>query len=133
MTTRRQLLVVAVALPLLGACGTGGKEQTTAATLGVDDFASRIAESGVVLLDVRTPAEYTSGHLANARNIDAESGDFTSQVESLDKGGRYALYCRSGRRSAVAMEAMIAAGFTDVAHLDGGIGAWQAAGKPVTR
>ncbi|MBU4214074.1 MAG: rhodanese-like domain-containing protein [Actinobacteria bacterium] len=112
---------------LLAACssGSGGK------TLGVDDFATLVASDGVVLLDVRTPEEFTAGHLAGAQNIDVESGDFATRIADLDTAATYAVYCRSGNRSATAMAAMQDAGFTNVSDLSGGITAWSQAGQPV--
>ncbi|MCZ7537225.1 MAG: rhodanese-like domain-containing protein [Acidimicrobiia bacterium] len=50
-----------------------------------------------------------------------------------DRTAPIALYCESGRMSAIAAEALLAAGYTDVADLDGGMQAWEAAGLPITR
>ena len=86
-----------------------------------------------VLVDVRTPAEFAAGHIAGATNIDVEAADFATKIGALDKGAAYALYCRSGNRSGVAMQAMLSSGFTHVFHLGGGIGAWQSAGQPVVQ
>lgn len=101
----------------------GGKEQDAAA------FAETVAKPGAVVIDVRTPSEFTAGHLPNAQNLDVEAGDFDQRITGLDKGASYALYCRSGRRSGIALEKMESAGFTKVVHLSGGIGAWTAAGR----
>ena len=54
-------------------------------------------------------------------------------VPKLDKDKPVLLYCASGRRSAAARSAMEEAGFKDVKHLEGGIGSWTRAGKPVVR
>ncbi|MBU4337645.1 MAG: rhodanese-like domain-containing protein [Actinobacteria bacterium] len=112
---------------LLAACssGSGGK------TLGVDEFADLVATDGVVLIDVRTPEEFATGHLAGAQNIDVESSDFTTQIANLDTATTYAVYCRSGNRSLTAMTAMQDAGFENVSDLSGGITAWAQAGQPV--
>lgn len=137
------LLVTAV---LLGGCTaspapTSGASQPAGATSAVGTvqsenldapaFAKLTQTPGVRVIDVRTPAEYGSGHLENAVNIDLQSPDFATKIAELPQDGTYALYCRSGNRSAQALQAMKAAGFTRVAHLQGGIGAWQAAGYPV--
>ncbi len=94
-------------------------------------FAALVERPGTVILDVRTPSEFAAGHLANALNIDVEASDFGSKISSLDKAKTYAIYCRSGNRSAVALKSMKSAGFTDVHHLVGGIGAWQRAGYKI--
>lgn len=99
--------------------------------MGVDDFAALAATDGVVVIDVRTPAEFATGHLAGAQNIDVESSDFAARIADLDTAATYAVYCRSGNRSATARAAMQDAGFTNVSDLSGGITAWSRAGQPV--
>lgn len=86
-----------------------------------------------MLIDARTPAEYSSGHLANATNLDWNSGQLEAVSESLEELKPVLLYCASGRRSAAAREFLIRKGFKDVKDLDGGIQAWTAEGKPVMR
>ena len=83
------------------------------------------------LVDVRTPEEFSEGHLENAINIDVEGMTFESEIANLDKTKTYAIYCQSGRRSRIAVESMSKAGFTKLFNLDQGIGSWQAAGLPV--
>jgi rhodanese-related sulfurtransferase len=122
------VLVAALGLAALSSCSSGSGNGST---LSVDDFAARTHEAGVVVLDVRTPDEFAAGHLAGAVNVDVESADFGTQISALDKETPYAVYCRSGNRSKVAMSAMTDAGFTEVADLDGGITAWAAAGNAV--
>ena len=116
---------LAVVALLLAACGS-----STAAVRTVDaDKAVGMLDSRVVI-DVRTPAEYAAGHVAGARNIDVEGPDFAAQIASLDPEGAYLVYCRSGRRSAIAADQMAAAGFTDIVD-GGGLEALVAAGAPV--
>lgn len=69
-----------------------------------------------MIIDVRTPAEFAGGHLDGAVNIDIQSADFTSRIESLDRNGSYVVYCRSGNRSGMAMAQMLDMGFTDVSN-----------------
>jgi rhodanese-related sulfurtransferase len=85
-----------------------------------------------VILDVRTPQEVAEGHLAGAKNIDVQDELFQQNIEQLDKNKTYLLYCRSGKRTAVAGAKMKAAGFKKVYMLDGGITSWKEKGKPVT-
>lgn len=85
----------------------------------------------LVILDVRTPAEYAEGHLMNAVNIDYESPDFASKIQSLIKSKKYLVYCRSGRRSAAASQIMADAGFTNIINMLGGINAWKEAGGEI--
>ena len=96
------------------------------------DFSTALNQPGTIVLDVRTPAEYASGHLPQAQNIDIEGSDFATRIATLDKNATYAVYCRSGNRSGVALEQMTAADFTHIYDLAGGIGAWQAMGGTMT-
>lgn len=88
-----------------------------------------------VIVDVRTASEFNAGHLATngARllNIDVSGGNFRGRVDRLSRDRKLLVYCRTGNRSQVAVEAMESAGFAWVYHMDRGIVAWQAAGLPV--
>ena len=82
-------------------------------------------ETDVQLVDVRTPSEYAEGHLPGAVLIDVKDGDFLSKAKAqLSAEHPVAVYCRSGRRSAMAAGMLTAAGF-EVINLKGGIIAWQ--------
>ncbi|MCO6475600.1 MAG: rhodanese-like domain-containing protein [Phaeodactylibacter sp.] len=78
------------------------------------------------LIDVRTPKEYSEGHIEGAVNIDFYDEGFRQQLEQkLDKDNPVMLYCRSGRRSANAAKQMQALGFKEVYDLKGGILDWK--------
>ena len=94
-------------------------------------FAELITHADVVLLDVRTAAEFEEGHIENALNIDVKRGDFMEKAKALPKDKTIAVYCRSGRRSADAAERLAAAGYK-VVNMVGGITAWKDRGRPVT-
>jgi rhodanese-related sulfurtransferase len=85
----------------------------------------------LVILDVRTPDEFAEGHIEGAILIDFYADDFGDQLTELDPGVPYLLYCRSGNRSSLTASMMQNLGFTDVADVDGGIGAWTSAGHPL--
>jgi rhodanese-related sulfurtransferase len=121
-------IVAAPLLVLLAACGG---TSANVINLTTDEFASNIQNSEVVVLDVRTPGEFATGHIQGAINIDVEGSTFDSQIAELDKSKEYAIYCRSGRRSAVAAEKMAGAGFTKLTNLESGVIAWQGAGYPL--
>lgn len=87
--------------------------------------------AGLVVLDVRTPQEYGEGHIAGATNIDFYEPDFVRMLDALDKEQPYFVYCRSGNRSARAVDAMRDLGFAEVYELEGGILTWLEAGLPV--
>ena len=125
---KKLMAVLVSSLFVLTACGTAGVSVTT---MNVPDFAKKITDKSVVLLDVRTPSEFASGHLAGATNIDFESGTFATDILKLDKAKTYAVYCRSGNRSGQATAIMAKDGFKSIINLDGGINNWQSAGNPV--
>jgi phage shock protein E len=116
-----------VAIFTVAACSdeaTAEPVQQVSATEAVEMLDER------VVIDVRTPAEYAQGHIVGAVNIDVEDGSFGSLIEEWDKDEAYLVYCRSGRRSAIAAEQMADAGFTDIADA-GGIAELASAGALV--
>jgi rhodanese-related sulfurtransferase len=78
----------------------------------------------LVLIDVRTPAEFANGKIEGAKNIDVQSPDFLEQLKLLDKDLEYGVYCARGRRSAIAADQMKKMGFTKIYDLEGGYNAW---------
>jgi rhodanese-related sulfurtransferase len=102
----------------------GGKKNYT--DLDGETFTQVIkADPDAVVIDVRTKAEYNSGHIPKAKNIDIMSGGFEQQIEKLDKQKSYYLYCRSGGRSSSAAAQMSSLGFNNVFNLAGGIGSYK--------
>ena len=86
------------------------------------------------VIDVRTPAEFATGHLEGALNIDIEGADFATQLETLDKTANYVVYCRSGNRAGRAVEIMPGYGFTGTLTNAGGVdAASQATGLAVVQ
>ena len=115
-----------LALLGLAACGQQGYENAD-----VNGFAAQIAAPDVVLLDVRTAKEFGEGHLQKAINIDVTQDGFVEKAKSMlpiDK--TIAVYCRSGKRSALAAGGLAKEGYK-VVNLKGGIIAWKEAGMPV--
>ena len=109
--------------------GNAGKIETVVAK----EFANRIMGKKVVLIDVRTPKEYASGHIKGAMNVEWGNG-FREQFEKagIKTNKTLALYCRGGRRSKAAADLLVQMGYK-VVNLDGGIVAWEKAGMPVEK
>lgn len=139
---RLLLLVLAVlgATVLLAGCSdsdsgggaAGGGAETSAVTdVPAAEFVAALEDPAVVVIDVRTPAEYAAGHVDGATNIDVDSSDFATRIAELPRDATYAVYCRSGRRSAIATAQMADAGFGSVLNLSGGVADLQAAGAPI--
>lgn len=114
-------------LGLNTACGQSHFEDTD-----VQGFAELVADTNVVVLDVRTASEFAEGHIARAVNIDFRQSDFEEKAKAaLPRDKKIAVYCRSGRRSAGAAGLLGNDGYKLV-NLKGGIIAWQEANMPVT-
>ncbi|MFH1662683.1 MAG: rhodanese-like domain-containing protein [Chloroflexota bacterium] len=84
-----------------------------------------------VFLDIRTPKERAVSYIEGSILLDWNGGVFAAEVESLDRCTTYLLYCKSGVRSASAMELMRSLNFAEVYNMLGGITDWEAAGYPV--
>ena len=85
------------------------------------------------IIDVRTVEEFNSGHIAGASYIDFYKKDFQHNLAKLDKDKTYLLYCRTGRRSGIALDMMKTMGFTHSYNMLGGITQWTAAKLPVEK
>ena len=123
----KRIIALIAAVFLLAGCSSS----SSAIDLSVTEFSSKIAESGVVTLDVRTPAEFAEGYIEGARLIDFQSGNFENEIATLDKNATYAVYCRSGNRSGQATSIMAKDGFGSIFNLNGGVIDWAALGQPL--
>ncbi len=85
-----------------------------------------------IIIDVRTPQEFSDGHLEDAINLNFNSDTFREELEKLDKDKTYLIYCRSGNRSASAAAIMQELGFREVYDM-GGIIDWTAEGFPIVK
>lgn len=100
-------------------------------TVEVEDFAKQIKSPKVYLVDVRTAEEFKEGHIEGAANIDILSPDFVDIAkQTLPNGKEIAVYCGTGKRSAMAAEKLAEMGYP-VLNLDGGLEAWKAAGYTI--
>ena len=124
---KRVIAVLSISALFLTGCGNGGGSVTNLNSAG---FADVIKDESVILVDVRTPLEFASGHIQGATNIDWESGHFESDIKALDMTKKYAVYCRSGNRSNQAVSLMSADGFRTVYNLKRGILDWTLNGLP---
>lgn len=121
-------ILVAGFLLLAGLCGNiCAQEPAPAAgkTISPKKFERLMKKKNSIVLDVRTTAEYKAGHIPGSLQIDVlQAEQFKKEVAALDKNKSYLLYCRSGKRSADAMQLMKAAGFGKLYDLEGGFNGW---------
>lgn len=92
-----------------------------------------INEKKVTVLDLRTPAEFKSGRIAGATNIDFLAPDFEQRIKGLDKTKAYLVHCAAGGRSTHSLATFKRQQFQSIYHLDGGIKAWEKAGLPLEK
>lgn len=108
--------------------------------LSVEQVAEEIERGGVVIVDVRESEELAQhgkipGSLHIPRGMLEFHADQTSPYHNadLDPDKRVILHCAGGLRSALGVAALRELGYENVAHLEGGFGAWQQSGRPVER
>ena len=127
-----QLILIGLVLPSCSA------QQDGAITALSAKEASALIENhrgdaGFIILDIRTPGEYQSGHIKNAIMIDYYSKSFMDDIGRLERDKSYLVYCRSGNRSARSMDLFKKLQFKKIYHLSSGINSWYAAGLPVEK
>lgn len=108
--------------------------------LSVEEVAAELASGNVVLVDIREGEERVqNGFIPGALHLPRGMLEFYADPTSpyhrseLEPGKRVILHCAGGGRSALAVHSLRELGYSNVAHLDGGIGAWAAAGHPVEK
>ena len=127
---RRSAVVFAslftIATAACGGDSSSNSSDTTTPAVTNTDGSSTTAPSStssvdlqgiVMLIDVRSESEFGEGHVEGAVNFDFEAGVLAERLPMLVPDLTYGVYCRTGRRSALAKEMMEAAGFTDVRDL----------------
>jgi rhodanese-related sulfurtransferase len=104
-----------------------------------EQVAAELAAGAVTLVDIREPDERQTGTLPGAVHAPRGLLEFYADPASpyhrpeFDPSRRTILYCAAGARSALAADTLQQLGYTNVAHLEGGFKAWEAAGQTVTK
>ncbi|WP_434289455.1 rhodanese-like domain-containing protein [Celeribacter sp. SCSIO 80788] len=99
-------------------------------TWTVDEVAEAFEANEIALIDVRTPQEYAFEHIPGALLLPLSF--FSAEKLPSQEGKRIIFHCGSGVRSGKVAMACAAAGISPVGHMEGGFGAWKAAGKGYT-
>ena len=104
--------------PASGAAGSGSRPGLAGVSPGIVDAeqAQKLVDAGVKVVDVRTPAEFGTGHVPGALNIPFDQIERRAS-EIGDPSAPVLLYCRSGRRSAVATQSLRRLGFEEIYDL----------------
>jgi rhodanese-related sulfurtransferase len=86
-----------------------------------------VKDPNFIILDVRTPWEFSDEHIDGAENLDFTDPDFGEIVQKLDKDKKYLIYCKSGLREEKVFEIMKELGFSRVYKIKGGFEGWKSA------
>lgn len=89
-----------------------------------DDLQKELNAKAIVLVDVRTQDEFNQGHIPGSILLPYDEVDKLAPAMLPDKAAKIVVYCRSGRRSAIAADALRQLGYSDVRDF-GGINRWQ--------
>lgn len=92
-----------------------------------------INREDALVVDVREPNEFAAGHVLGAKNLPLARLEASGADLAKKKERPLIVYCDGGERSAKALASLKKHGFTRVANLSGGLGAWQQAGLPVEK
>ena len=115
---------ILMALLLLSGCAAQAQKEQSYRQINMDEaIAMMEAESDYIILDVRTPEEFSEKHIPGAINIANETIGSEEIPELPDKDQLILVYCRSGNRSKQAAEKLVALGYTNIVEC-GGINDW---------
>ncbi|MDR9451920.1 MAG: rhodanese-like domain-containing protein [Acidimicrobiia bacterium] len=125
-------LLVALLIGLAG-CGSTATLDQQINNVSPSEAAGIIGSGGddLVILDIRTSEEFAAGKIKDSINIDFYAADFREQLDGLDKGTHYLVYCNSGNRSGQALPVFEDLGFAQVDNLSTGISGWYNEGYEV--
>ena len=122
----KKLIFLLLAVMMLTACGQDKENDQEAVYVNITaEEAKQImdTEEGYIILDVRTQEEYDEGHIPGATQISHEEIAEKAEEVLPDKNQMILVYCRSGRRSKIAAEALVELGYTNIKEF-GGIIDW---------
>ena len=122
----KKLVFLLLAVMMLAACGQDKENDREAVYVNITaEEAKQImdSEEGYIILDVRTQEEYDQGHIPGAIVISHEEIAEKAEEVLTDKDQLILVYCRSGRRSKIAAEALVELGYTNIKEF-GGIIDW---------
>ena len=115
---------ILMALLLLSGCAAQVQKEQSYRQINMDEaIAMMEAESDYIILDVRTPEEFSEKHIPGAINVANETIGSEEIPELPDKDQLILVYCRSGNRSKQASEKLVALGYTNIVEF-GGINDW---------
>lgn len=122
---KHRLFLILLIVLLLTGCAVSTDKDVTYTQITMSEAVEMMeSESDYIILDVRRPDEFATGHIPNAINIPNESIGTDEISELPDKDQLILVYCRSGNRSKQASQKLVKLGYTNVVEF-GGINDWK--------
>lgn len=115
---------------VLFACQSTQQENIESITA---DQLKELQKQGIEVVDIRTPNEYTAGHIPKVPNIDFMGSEFSALIGSKNKNQPIVIHCASGGRSKSAADQLIELGFIKVYDYSGGFSDWKKRGEEVEK
>ncbi|MEQ9405012.1 MAG: rhodanese-like domain-containing protein [Cyclobacteriaceae bacterium] len=130
MKTKKNSLMMLLASFLFLGCGSPAQEGLS--TIDAEQL-KKLNTDEVILLDVRTPAEWEQGRIKNAILINYRDSNFREQVAALDSEKPVIVYCAAGGRSTGASKVLQDAGFKTIYNYTGGFSDWKSKGEEIIK
>ena len=120
----KKFIPILLSLLILAGCAAPAEQEATYRQISMSDAVTMMEEeSNYIILDVRTPEEFSDKHIPGAINVPNETIGTEGIPELPDKDQLILVYCRSGNRSKQAAEKLVALGYTNIVEF-GGINDW---------
>jgi rhodanese-related sulfurtransferase len=126
---KKVLMTILAAGLLVGCASTSGELSPVPRDVGVAEARRLVASGQVVPIDMRSPHEYSTGHIPGAVLVPFGSGGTAKQVRRAMGGKQGLIYCRNGKKTRLALQEL--SGIPGILHFPGGITEWKASGGPI--
>ena len=139
LVSRRTTIIVLVLVAVLAIVAAfytpkllNWNKQEGYGNVSVQEASNLIADTpDLVILDVRTIAEFNDGHIEGATNIPVD--ELSTRLSELSKNDELLVYCRTGNRSTIAVNILEDAEYTKIYHMYEGISEWMQQGYPLVQ
>jgi rhodanese-related sulfurtransferase len=134
----KRITISVLLIALIGAFGSLALAlDATGQSVSARQFKSLLdrhqGDPDVVILDIRTPNEFKTGHIQGAVLLDYYSSDYVDRLKALERDKTYLIYCRSGNRSGKSLAIFDKLGFQRVINLNTGVIGWTREKYPLVR
>lgn len=124
-------LLVVISMLVIG-CQSPSAQGEFTTIITANEVVTLLSED-LQIIDVRTPREFTSGHIPNAQSINVNDSDFLERMKLLDREKPLLIYCAVGGRSTKATDLIVDLGFKQIYNYKGGMQDWSQMGMQVEK